>query len=128
MVPTLVSESASSWAMKHADYSDYSDGPLPTGPEGWIEGSYGTDCDYDFEYLLELIRDLLDEYDSENIANLTFEELKTDLLTDPDFTLWNWSSIHLKHSICVSWWSKHIYGPITESIVDELQNQMRNRG
>lgn len=93
------------------------------GPEGWLEGGYGTDCDHDFESLVRFIDYCLCDshhyyFHDGDPRLLTFEELMEDILTRDV----NYEQLYMKKEFgdCVPWYLQRKWGPITYSLFVEL--------
>lgn len=120
----VLNSSCTSYEGTANDYRE-PDGPPDEGT--WIEGGMGTDCDYDLETLVELAAwcaskehpHVLDG--NSDIRDYTFEELKSALLSDPDFDLWAW---HERVYRPGAWWAWHTIGFIVADLQAFLQTQV----
>lgn len=86
-------------------------GPVPIppkAPEGWcwLEGAFGTDCPYDLQDLVYLVRGLLDRDFSIEISaaalDLTLDEIVLDIETDPSSRSYAQGSLSAHER---PWWS-----------------------
>lgn len=100
--------------------SDDREVPDP-GPD-YIEGGYGTDCEYSFADVVELIHDVLDDREvwvtmPTDPRNLTFRELIVDLETDPEFDM-DRGVFHIvsSHTEWTRWWALDAFRPIAEHL------------
>jgi len=114
------------WAIKHAKEPE----GLQNPGVNWLEGGYGTDCDYDFRSLLDFIDYCIVEddpvYCGTDPRHLTFAELEEDLLTDPEFNLWAWKDYGLSWNHWDTWWKQKHWGPIMYGIATKLRVENPN--
>tara|TARA_Y100001938_G_scaffold13489_1_gene16789 strand:+ start:135 stop:749 length:615 start_codon:yes stop_codon:yes gene_type:complete len=126
-------QNTSCWAIDHAPQPEI----LETPEKGiWIEGGYGTSCEYDFEdflYLIYNLTDSIDKYDEWEketsyyfiLRDYTFQELMDDLLTDPQYNIWAQGTScggPIVPGNYNRWWNDHAWKPILYSIVKQLRN------